>query len=540
MKSIMLKRTQRLMWRLAAIYAAALAMGTVALTFNNVFLLGSKISALLTFNLPFIGLTDIIMLVLLLAFTRIRLHPVWRDLNEGVSTERREAVVRRLLRLPYEIFWGMLFLCSAGIAAYHLSEMAYFGRSFRDLDGKRLAQLAQNVVAELLLSLLLAVMFFVLLRRMFRNDLSRLQVEALAPERPGTFMLPLLITFGSCYSIVVLSVLRTILLAGQNGEAVGVGVMSGLFLFYFAFGLVIYMLVISQFRGELRELIRGIRELLRGDRSRLHGKMPVLSNDEAGQLVAAFNELQTHIAREYDALDRELRLSYEVQQQLLPDRLHRAGEWRIAAYCRPTQVVGGDLFDIVPLDERRTAVLIGDVSGNGLPAALLMSAVLVLFRSEIRRGGTAGDIVTRLNRMLAETLQGDMYVTLGLAIFDASESVVRYASAGHVSPYLTGPDGVRELPVCSLPGGIDAEAVYREAVFPFRPGDRMVLYTDGIVEAFDREGAMLGFDRLERYVGEMPADAPADELLEWLRGKLPDGASADDDDRTLLIVSRGV
>ncbi|MDF2720259.1 MAG: hypothetical protein K0R28_7184 [Paenibacillus sp.] len=393
----------------------------------------------------------------------------------------------------------------------------------------------QNIMAELMTGLTSAVLFFVLLRRLAKRYLIVLHPSRLPAKVQGTFWHPLIWTYTSCSILVVFSVLR-FLLRG-NGAEIRFGWLAVTFAIYSIFSFAVYRLLTKQFTDELRELTEGIRGLLQGKRARLHETVPVLSDDEVGQLSAAFNELQTIVAAKYEAVDRELALASEMQSQLLPEALAQTGKYTIVSRFTPAKEVGGDLYDIVSLDDSRTAVLVGDVSGKGMPAALLMSAALALFRSEIRVGGTVAEIVTRLNRSLSDMLHGDMYVTLGLALFDASDLTVRYASAGHVAPYLIRAEGVLQIPVCSLPAGIDADETFEETVLPFLPGNRLVLYTDGIVELTDGAGDMIGFDRFEKLLTEMDRTEPVEAQLEWLIRRLPEEGSPDEDDRTLLIIA---
>jgi serine phosphatase RsbU (regulator of sigma subunit) len=199
--------------------------------------------------------------------------------------------------------------------------------------------------------------------------------------------------------------------------------------------------------------------------------------------------------------------------------------------------VGGDFFDVIAADDGSFLVLIGDVSGKGLPAALLMSAVLTLFRSEAKHGGSADELLSRLNRQLVDALQGNLFVTAGIAAFERNGGM-SYASAGHLAPYLIRRNGeVGMIPVSSLPLGIDESIGYESTYVRLEPGDRVFFYTDGVVEAPHPKGGIIGFDRLEQLLGQLPANLSPEEQMNALLAQLSFPETQADDDRTLLLVA---
>lgn len=310
----------------------------------------------------------------------------------------------------------------------------------------------------------------------------------------------------------------------------------------------------ARFRRRLRDMIDGMYGMLEGTGAPHSGRIEIASADELGQLGMAFNDLQAYTARRFEAAERELRLSDRLQGRLLPAGRREAAGCRIAAVCRQTAAVGGDLYDIVPLGEDRVAVLIGDVAGKGMQAALLMSGVMALFRREIRLGGSAADTLGRLNRTLGGALQGQTYVTAGLAIFDRASGAVDYASAGHMPPYLLTGDELSEIEVSSLPLGIADTSAYRSVTIPLPPGARLALFTDGMIECAGPDGGMLGFDGFEALLRGLEPRLDSFGQLERLMEQL-DAASAaaadiasragpgvrrapDTDDRTLVLIER--
>ncbi|MDG0809346.1 PP2C family protein-serine/threonine phosphatase [Cohnella rhizosphaerae] len=148
--------------------------------------------------------------------------------------------------------------------------------------------------------------------------------------------------------------------------------------------------------------------------------------------------------------------------------------------------------------------------------------------------------MTRLNRSLAGALQGQTYVTAGLAMIDARAGVIDYASAGHMPPYLLNEDRLEEVEVSSLPLGVSAAVVYRERRVSFPAGARFVMYTDGMVECAGADGEMLGFDRFEKLLMTMDVRLEPGEQMKALMERVDAAAvsSEEADDRTIVLIER--
>lgn len=355
----------------------------------------------------------------------------------------------------------------------------------------------------------------------------------------ATFLKPLLLSFLILLGVPVLIVLFAVETGNAEGGRTGLPLLYGLFGGGTVISYVLFRQVTKRFRRRFRELIEGMGALLEGDRDMLRGRIADHNRDEFGELGAAFNELQDYLTRQYADLERELQLAYRLQSSLLPGGYREASGFAIAADCRQTRMVGGDLFDIVPLGESKVAVVIGDVAGKGMPAALLMSGTMALLRRELRAGGSAADVLTRTNRLMFGALQGKLFVTIGLAVFDREETAVQYAGAGHLPPYLLRGRAVEEGPVSSLPLGVLPGTTYRDHAIAFPPDSRLVLFTDGIVESDGPDGQMLGFERFERLLGELrESEGLTEQVSSLMQAAAPSGDNRRADDRTIVIVRR--
>lgn len=207
-----------------------------------------------------------------------------------------------------------------------------------------------------------------------------------------------------------------------------------------------------------------------------------------------------------ERLNRELALAVEVQQRLLPRQLPDSSALELTGFCEPARGVGGDYYDFITHEDRRLGIAIADVSGKGLPAALLMSTVQATLRSLAARNGDAGkgsgglaETVSTLNRLLCDSTGGANYVTFFYAQFDPRTKALAYVNAGHNPPLYIRADAVDVFDSLSCGGmivGIFKDCIYEQAVVETRPGDVLFAYTDGLTEAMNREGEEFGETRL--------------------------------------------
>jgi serine phosphatase RsbU (regulator of sigma subunit) len=237
------------------------------------------------------------------------------------------------------------------------------------------------------------------------------------------------------------------------------------------------------------------------------------------QLEANFRAL-----REKEALEREVAIAREVQRELLPREFPRLSGLEVAGVCLPAVGVGGDYFDFLALPEDRLGLVVADVSGKGIPAALLMAGLQASVRSVSLSGCGAAEVNRRVNALLYDTTSEARYATLFFALYDPHGREIHYSNAGHLPPILLGPSGAVRLTQGGLPLGLFGESVYGEGRRAMAPGDLLVLCTDGLLEAPDPTGLEFGEGRLveilERTRGVDLAeilDRVVREVQEWTR-----------------------
>jgi len=207
-----------------------------------------------------------------------------------------------------------------------------------------------------------------------------------------------------------------------------------------------------------------------------------------------------------ERMRRELALAAEVQQRLLPSCAPKGAGMEIAGFCEPARGVGGDYYDFIDFDNKQLGVAIADVAGKGMPAALLMSTVQATLRSLTARNGNNGSasyelssIVSKLNRLLFNTTNGEHYVTFFYATFDQSTQRLTYVNAGHNPPLYLQADSdseFRELTSGGLVAGAFEDADYEQETVQMKSNDLLFLYTDGLTEALNVEGEEFGADRI--------------------------------------------
>jgi sigma-B regulation protein RsbU (phosphoserine phosphatase) len=242
----------------------------------------------------------------------------------------------------------------------------------------------------------------------------------------------------------------------------------------------------------------------------------------------------------YESVDQEMRVIADIQRSLLPAKEPKIPTIGIAAHYQTSHRAGGDYYDFFPLPDGRWGLLIADVSGHGTPAAVLMAITHSLAHSYCGPPTPPGELLNHLNHHLSSryTSYSDTFVTAFYGIYDPSDRSFVYASAGHNPPRLkrcqdgslAQLDAVRGLPLGIFPG-----ETYREAVHHFVPGDQLVLYTDGITEAYNSAGEMFGLARLDKVLEN--CSVGASDLLKSVLADVDAfcGDQPPHDDRTLLV-----
>src|SRR5215218_7475879 len=204
-------------------------------------------------------------------------------------------------------------------------------------------------------------------------------------------------------------------------------------------------------------------------------------------------------------IEQELRVARRIQQASLPKEVPELEGWQITPYYQPAREVGGDFYDFHPLSEGRLGLVVGDATGKGVPAALVMSTTLGMLQAvseALDSSSSPGEVLVRVNETLLSRIPPNMFVTCFYAILEPESGSLTYANAGHDLPYLYRNGEAEELRARGMPLGLMPGMGYEEKETILEAGEAVLLYSDGLVEAHDPKGEMFGFPRLRALVAQ--------------------------------------
>ena len=254
--------------------------------------------------------------------------------------------------------------------------------------------------------------------------------------------------------------------------------------------------------------------------------------------VAQLVRQQEADARHRQRMEQELEVARIIQQTLLPKEVPQLPGWEMAAFYRPAREVGGDFYDFLDIPDGRIGILVADVTDKGVPAALVMATTRAILRAAAERLPSPGDVLERANDLLHPDIPPKMFVTCLYTVLDPETGRMQYANAGHELPYRRSAAGFDELRATGMPLGLMPGMTYEEKEVEVLPGESILLYSDGLVEAHNPQREMFGFPRLRKLVGHHPGGAP---LIDPLLGELAGFTRAgweQEDDVTLVTLQR--
>jgi serine phosphatase RsbU (regulator of sigma subunit) len=245
-------------------------------------------------------------------------------------------------------------------------------------------------------------------------------------------------------------------------------------------------------------------------------------------------------ARERERIEQELQVARQIQQQLLPEATPELESWEVTTYYQPAREVGGDFYDFLDLKDGRLGLVVGDATGHGMPAALVVSTTRGMLRAVVQSAESPREVLARVNEALVAEIPPSTFVTCFYGILEPESGRFRYANAGHDLPCCRRHDGrADELRARGMPLGLMPRVSYEEKEAVLETGDSILFYSDGLVEARDPKGEMFGFPRLRRLVAEHAAEdgSLVGFLMDELRSFVGEGWEQEDD-ITLVTLRR--
>jgi serine phosphatase RsbU (regulator of sigma subunit) len=219
---------------------------------------------------------------------------------------------------------------------------------------------------------------------------------------------------------------------------------------------------------------------------------------------------------ERELLEQELKVARRIQQASLPEEVPALEGWQISPLYQPAREVGGDFYDFHLLSEGRLGVVVGDATGKGVPAALVMSTTCGMLQAVSKAldfSTSPGKVLERVNETLLARIPSNMFVTCFYCILDPKSASLSYANAGHDLPYLWHGGDAEELRARGMPLGLMPQMSYEVKEVMLDVGESSLFYSDGLVEAHDPKGEMFGFPRLRALIAEHGEKRSLGDLL---------------------------
>ncbi len=300
----------------------------------------------------------------------------------------------------------------------------------------------------------------------------------------------------------------------------------------------------SRITRNLTALTKGVENLAQGN---LETRVTVRSKDEFGRLAGAFNQMAHDLAEnqkhlvEQERLRKELEMCRRIQEEMLPKQTLHSGFAEVRGATVPAREVGGDFFNYFQLPGDQLALLVGDVSGKGLPAALLMANVQATLQAKIPLELDLVRLAKEMDSDLCASTPEEVYLTLLIGILDSKTRMLRYVKAGHNPQFVLRRDSqIERLDSTGRPLGLGLGGGFEERRIRVSEGDYLFFYTDGLTEAENPQGEEFGTARLERLL-LAECQSGLDVILARVEGATKEHLAGRDapDDATMMLVSIG-
>jgi serine phosphatase RsbU (regulator of sigma subunit)/predicted ester cyclase len=243
-------------------------------------------------------------------------------------------------------------------------------------------------------------------------------------------------------------------------------------------------------------------------------------------------------ARERERIEHELQVARRIQQELLPEATPELDGWQIAVYYGPAREVGGDFYDFLEFPDGRLGLVVGDATGHGMPAALVMATTRGMLRAVVQTLESPGEVLARVNEALVADVPPSTFVTCFYGILDPKSGHLAYANAGHDLPYRWHGGAAEELRARGMPLGLMPAMGYEEKEITLKRGEGVLFYSDGLVEAHDPHYEMFGFPRLRALLADHGEERSLVGFLMEELSSFTGQSWEQEDDITLMTLQR--
>ncbi len=328
--------------------------------------------------------------------------------------------------------------------------------------------------------------------------------------------------------------------------------MAGMFVFAEIVSVIIGLTINRRITRSVHDMYQGTLALQKGD---LQHRIPVRRKDQLGLLAHSFNQMSASISRlleevsEKKRLEQELEIAREVQATLFPKQLPRPRGMAVFGGCEPARVVSGDYYDFIVEDEAHLDIVVADISGKGISAALMMANLQAAMRNQLLAAKhedpeniakSLASVVAHLNQQIYINSPSEKYATLFLSRYDAESRRLWYCNAGHLPPVLLSAQGTQLLEATGMVIGLLPGASYQAGSIELTPGSVLAIFTDGITEAVNQVDEEFGDDRLLEALQQSRQGTP-EEIYKFVVSRVRDwqGNLPQHDDITLIVAKVG-
>ncbi len=307
-------------------------------------------------------------------------------------------------------------------------------------------------------------------------------------------------------------------------------------------GIIISYVLTSKIIRPIKTLSEGVQIIGNGD---LHHHIHIKSNDELENLATEFNHMTDKLLRaqkslvEKERLDEQLEIARTIQENLLPEKIPVLPEVEISTFYKAAKGVGGDYYDLIHLkEEGKIGTLIADVSGKGVPAALIMVMIRTIFHTSFNYLKSTDNVIQNINQGLTRRLTGEKFVTMFFFIYNVKTGELEFSNAAHSAllVYKKNKNEIIELDAEGVPLGLETSAHYHARTTSLDPGDIIITYTDGITEAMNNKNELFRLRRLKEIIMQnttLSAGSLKDKIISEINNFT--GDAPQHDDMTLVI-----